>query len=129
MTCSTSGFPAANLVASCVPLQSLRHSPADPAQPRQRGSVCRTTEIYDPFRDVWEAGPLLPGLMAAPFSFAGGAATRTGVFVVGGATHSVSVARLDRKSRVWHPAAQPAVPRVHCAVAALPEALFLLVRA
>ena len=76
---------------------------------------------------MWEAGPLLPGLMAAPFSFAGGAATRTGVYVVGGATHSVSVARLDRKSRVWHPAAQPAVPRVHCAVAALPESLFLLV--
>ena len=91
--------------------------------------VCRTTEIYDPFRDVWELGPLLPGLMAAPFSFAGGAATRTGVFVVGGATHSVSVARLDRKSRVWHPAGQPAVPRVHCAVAALPEQLLLLVSA
>jgi hypothetical protein len=67
--------------------------------------------------------------MAAPFSFAGGAATRTGVFVVGGATHSVSVARLDRRSRVWHPAAQPTVPRVHCAVAALPEMLFLLVSA
>lgn len=73
--------------------------------------------------DRWAAGPALP----ASFSFAGGAAMRDGVYVVGGASHSMSVARLDRQTRVWHTLRPPAVSRVHCAVAALPDALFVLV--
>ena len=80
--------------------------------------------MYDPVRDAWEAGPMLP----ASFSFAGGAATRDGVVVVGGASHSVSVARLVRQKRVWQTLQPPALSRVHCAVAGLPDALFVLVR-
>ena len=66
-------------------------------------------------------------MLPTAFSFASGAATRDGVFVVGGASHSVSVAQLDRQKRVWQTLPPPAISRVHCAVAGLPGELFVLV--
>lgn len=82
----------------------------------------RTVELYDPQKDCWTAGPLMP----APCSFAAAAMLGGHTYVVEGAAHAPSVLAFDRQQRSWTHCHALATPRVNMAVCALEEHLYVL---
>jgi hypothetical protein len=100
-------------------INAVLHMPA-----RCLPSRCSTVELYNPQRDCWEAGPLMP----AACSFAAGAMLGRDCLVVEGTAHAPAVLALDRHARRWRHCRGLATPRVNMAVAALEEKLFVLVR-
>lgn len=80
-------------------------------------------ELYDPRRDAWAAGPLMP----APASFAAAAMLGGQLFVVEGAAHAPHVLSFERHKRLWGTCQPLAKPRVNMAVCALEDRLYVLV--
>lgn len=87
-------------------------------------STSRTVELYDPRRDAWAAGPVMP----APASFAAAAMLGGQVYVVEGTAHAPHVLSLERHKRLWGACQPLAKPRVNMAVCALEDRLYVLVR-
>lgn len=83
----------------------------------------RNTEVYNPKDDAWEAGPLLP----QGYSFATGCVTGSGAYIVAGATHGNSVARLASAAAAsWQQLPQCNKPRLHTAATACCNELYVL---
>ncbi len=80
-------------------------------------------ELYDPRRDAWAAGPVMP----APASFAAAAMLGGQVYVVEGTAHAPHVLSLERHKRLWGACQPLAKPRVNMAVCALEDRLYVLV--
>lgn len=82
----------------------------------------RTVELYDPRRDAWAAGPVMP----APASFAAAAMLGGQLYVVEGAAHAPHVLSFERHKRLWGSCQPLAKPRVNMAVCALEDRLYVL---
>lgn len=122
------------LLALLVERQSAAQARLPPICPRHKLAVTllaagghdpswhslRITELYRPRTDDWVDGPTLP----QGYSFASGAALSSDAFIVGGATHGTSVARLQNLH--WEALPSCLTPRLHAAVAACGDHLFVL---
>lgn len=116
-----------------LPLLERRAQPRLPAVPAQPTTVLpvapapsisgRTVELYDPRRDAWSAGPVMP----APASFAAAAMLGGQLYVVEGAAHAPHVLSFHRRERHWGACQPLAKPRVNMAVCAVEDRLYVLV--
>lgn len=85
---------------------------------------CRVTEVYEPHRDAWAAGGVLPSSLP----FADGAPRGGGgAAVVGGSLHCSTVLLCDHGGAGFVTGPSMARPRVHSAVASVAGTVYVLV--
>mmetsp|Transcript_38456 Transcript_38456/g.108669 ORF Transcript_38456/g.108669 Transcript_38456/m.108669 type:complete len:452 (+) Transcript_38456:90-1445(+) len=86
----------------------------------------RTSEVYDPQTDSWQAGPMLPASMCPGLSFIGCASVNGSLYTVGGSAFFSPVAVYDPREDSWASCPPLSCPRVNMAVTGCSGSLFAI---